>query len=167
MRYADIIRTINGILKSKYPTITRYGRDTVDKAVPPYFFVSCTPSGEEHESRNNLRKACTIRITYVQKVPDQADNLEKIDTIHDALGVSLEIPSAGRYLHVYDYSCDYVGGSNNILQINFVLRWLDSTQGDFDGSKLAGGSDSSGGTGEGYGMMEYVDINMEDKNGKT
>ena len=108
-----------------------------------------------------------IRITYVQKVPDQADNLEKIDTIHDALGVSLEIPSAGRYLHVYDYSCDYVGGSNNILQINFVLRWLDSTQGDYDGSKLAGESDSSGGAGEGYGMMEYVDINMEDKNGKT
>ena len=43
--YADIIRTVNNILKEIYPEITRYGNDTVDKAVPPYFFVECIPAG--------------------------------------------------------------------------------------------------------------------------
>ena len=35
--YADIIRAVNSLLKEEYPQITRYGNDTVDKAVPPYF----------------------------------------------------------------------------------------------------------------------------------
>ena len=43
--YADVIRTVNDILKVNYPEITRYGNDTVDKAVPPYFFVECIPAG--------------------------------------------------------------------------------------------------------------------------
>ena len=38
--YADVIRTVNDILKVNYPEITRYGNDTVDKAVPPYFLLS-------------------------------------------------------------------------------------------------------------------------------
>ena len=37
VQYADVIRTVNGLLKQRYPEITRYGNDTVDKAVTPYF----------------------------------------------------------------------------------------------------------------------------------
>lgn len=38
--YADVIRTVNETLKEIYPQITRYGNDTVDKAVPPYFLLN-------------------------------------------------------------------------------------------------------------------------------
>lgn len=33
--YADVIRTVNGLLKTKYPEITRYGNEYGCKAVPP------------------------------------------------------------------------------------------------------------------------------------
>lgn len=60
--YADVIRTVNGLLKTKYPEITRYGNDTVDKAVPPYFFVECVPVGAEHVTKNMLHKGCSVLI---------------------------------------------------------------------------------------------------------
>ena len=152
LRYADIIRRVNAILKDKYPDIRRYGRDTVDKAITPYFFVSCVPLVSEHESRNLNRKACIIRITYVQRVADQADNLDKLDALYDAFGLTLSIPEADsptvtRKLHVYEYACDYVGEDDNILQISFTLRWYDSTQGEYDG------------TGDGVELMKNVNVN--------
>ena len=49
--YADVIRTVNDILKVNYPEITRYGNDTVDKAVPPYFFVECIPAGVNRQTK--------------------------------------------------------------------------------------------------------------------
>ena len=79
--YADVIRTVNGLLKTKYPEITRYGNDTVDKAVPPYFFVECVPVGAEHVTKNMLHKGCSVLITYMQRTPAQMDNLEKAEEI--------------------------------------------------------------------------------------
>ena len=61
--YADVIRTVNRILKEMYPKITRYGNDTVDKAVPPYFFVECVPAGVNRQTRNMLHKTCSVLIT--------------------------------------------------------------------------------------------------------
>ena len=61
--YADIIRTVNNILKEIYPEITRYGNDTVDKAVPPYFFVECIPAGVNRQTKNMMNKSCCVRIT--------------------------------------------------------------------------------------------------------
>ena len=64
--YADVIRTVNDILKVNYPEITRYGNDTVDKAVPPYFFVECIPAGVNRQTKNMMNKSCSVMITYVQ-----------------------------------------------------------------------------------------------------
>lgn len=89
--YADVIRTVNGLLKTKYPEITRYGNDTVDKAVPPYFFVECVPVGAEHVTKNMLHKGCSVLITYMQKTPAQMDNLEKAEEIGELLGMTIRI----------------------------------------------------------------------------
>lgn len=64
--YADIIRTVNNILKEIYPKITRYGNDTVDKAVPPYFFVECIPAGVNRQTKNMMNKSCSVMITYAE-----------------------------------------------------------------------------------------------------
>ena len=93
--YADVIRTVNGILKEMYPKITRYGNDTVDKAVPPYFFVECVPAGVNRQTRNMLHKTCSVLITYVQRVPDQLDNLTKADEIEKMEHLHTELTTKG------------------------------------------------------------------------
>lgn len=41
--YADVIRAVNGLLKTKYPEITRYGNDTVIKPFPRIFLWNVFP----------------------------------------------------------------------------------------------------------------------------
>ena len=126
VQYADVIRTVNGLLKQKYPEITRYGNDTVDKAVPPYFFVECVPAGMDRQTKNMLHKSCSVLITYVQRVPDQLDNLEKAEEIGELLGMTVRIRD--RELLVLRYSHEYIGDQNNILQISFGLDWWEDTR---------------------------------------
>lgn len=126
VQYADVIRTANGLLKQKYPEITRYGNDTVDKAVPPYFFVECVPAGMDRQTKNMLHKSCSVLITYVQRVPDQLDNLEKAEEIGELLGMTVRITD--RELLVLRYSHEYIGDQNNILQISFGLDWWEDTR---------------------------------------
>ena len=124
--YADVIRTVNGMLKEAYPEITRYGNDTVDKAVPPYFFVECIPVGINRQTRNMMNKSCRVIITYVQKVSDQVDNLTKAERLGEKLGMNIRINE--RKLQVLRYSHEYIGEKANILQISFALNWWESTE---------------------------------------
>lgn len=126
IQYADVIRTVNGLLKQRYPEITRYGNDTVDKAVPPYFFVECVPAGMDRQTKNMLHKSGSVLITYVQRVPDQLDNLEKAEEIGELLGMTVRIRD--RELLVLRYSHEYIGDQNNILQISFGLDWWEDTR---------------------------------------
>lgn len=125
IRYSDVIRSTNRILQSAYPDITRYGNDTVDKAVPPYFFVECIPTSIQRQTQNMCHKGCTVMITYVQRIPDQVDNLEKVENIADTFGMNMEINN--RNLLVLDYNHEYIGEQNNILQISFALDWWEDT----------------------------------------
>ena len=124
--YADVIRTVNDILKVNYPEITRYGNDTVDKAVPPYFFVECIPVGVNRQTKNMLNKSCSVMITYVQRISNQVDNLSKAEKIGEKLGMNLCVND--RQLQVHRYTHEYIGEKNNILQISFALDWWESTQ---------------------------------------
>ena len=124
--YADIIRTVNNILKEIYPEITRYGNDTVDKAVPPYFFVECIPAGVNRQTKNMMNKSCSVMITYVQRISNQVDNLFKAEKIEEMLGMNLCVNE--RQLQVLRYAHEYIGEKNNILQISFALDWWESTQ---------------------------------------
>jgi hypothetical protein len=64
-------------------------------------------------------------ITYVQRIPDQVDNLEKVENIADTFGMNMEINN--RNLLVLDYDHEYIGEQNNILQISFALDWWEDT----------------------------------------
>lgn len=132
--YTDVIRTVNGILKEIYPQITRYGNDTVDKAVPPYFFVECVPSGANRQTRNMLHKSCSVLVTYVQRVPNQLDNLTKTEEIGNKLGMLLSIGK--RRLRILRYAHEYIGDTNNILQISFGLDWWENMQEPESGEKM-------------------------------
>lgn len=124
--YADIIKEVNLILKREYPNIKRYGNDTVDNAVPPYFFVEVVPFGINRESRNMMRKSCSVKITFVQKVAKQTEALEVIENIFDSLGMVLIIKD--RRLLVTEYTHDYIEDHGNIPQMSFKLDWYESTE---------------------------------------
>jgi|GEM_PF-540121 len=133
IHYSDVIRAVNGILKDLYPKIRRYGNDTIDKAVPPYFFAECVSTALNHESANMQRNSCTVYINYIQKTPDQADNLKKYSEIFDALRMTLNIQDPEhadvvRHLTYTNYSYSYTGENRNDLQISFDLSWYESTQ---------------------------------------
>lgn len=124
--YADIIKEVNLILKREYPSIKRYGNDTVDNAVPPYFFVEVVPFGINRESRNMMHKSCSVKITFVQKVAKQTEALEVIENIFDSLGMVLIIKD--RRLLVTEYTHDYIEDHGNIPQMSFKLDWYESTE---------------------------------------
>ena len=124
--YADIIKEVNLILKREYPDVKRYGNDTVDNAVPPYFFVEVVPLGISRESKNMLKKSCSVKITFVQKTIKQVDALNVIEHIFEVLGMTLNIGS--RKLLVSDSSHEYIEDHGNIPQISFSLEWYESTE---------------------------------------
>lgn len=124
--YADIIKEVNLILKREYPDIKRYGNDTVDNAVPPYFFVEIVPLGISRESKNMLKKSCSAKITFVQKTIKQVEALNVIEHIFEVLGMTLDV--GGRKLLVSDYSHEYIEDHGNIPQISFSLDWYESTE---------------------------------------
>lgn len=133
IQYSDVIKAVNGILKDLYPKIRRYGNDTVDKAVPPYFFVECVPTDQNHESVNLQNNSCSVYINYIQKTPDQVDNLKKYQEIFDALGMTLDIQDPEhsdvvRHLTYTNYYYTYTGENRHDLQIRFDLSWYESTQ---------------------------------------
>ena len=124
--YADIIKEVNLILKREYPDTKRYGNDTVDNAVPPYFFVEVVPLGVSRESKNILKKSCSVKITFVQKTIKQVEALNVIEHIFEVLGMTLDV--GGRKLLVSDYSHEYIEDHGNIPQISFSLEWYESTE---------------------------------------
>ena len=124
--YADIIKEVNLILKREYPDIKRYGNDIVDNAVPPYFFVEVVPLGVNRESKNMLKKSCSVKITFVQKTIKQVEALNVIEHIFEVLGMTLDV--GGRKLLVSDYSHEYIEDHGNIPQISFSLEWYESTE---------------------------------------
>lgn len=124
--YADIIKEVNLILKREYPDIKRYGNDTVDNAVPPYFFVEVVPLGISRESKNILKKSCSVKITFVQKTIKQVEALNVIEHIFEVLGMTLDV--GDRKLLVSDYSHEYIEDHGNIPQISFDLEWYESTE---------------------------------------
>ena len=124
--YADIIKEVNLILKREYPDIKRYGNDTVDNAVPPYFFVEVVPLGISRESKNILKKSCSVKITFVQKTIKQVEALNVIEHIFEVLGMTLDV--GDRKFLINNYSHEYIEDHGNIPQISFDLEWYESTE---------------------------------------
>ncbi len=123
--YQMIISAVNTLLASEYPSVKRYGNATVDKAVPPYFFVECIPAAIQRETKMTMHKGCTIKITYIQRVKNDVDALAKIEGICGLLGMVFTVN--GRKLLVLDYDHEYIGENNDIPQISFRLDWYEKT----------------------------------------
>lgn len=134
MQYSELIQSLNGILERRYPDIGRYGNDTTEGWVKPYFFVECVPYESNYETRNFIKKSCSMKITYFQEEDKELEQLQKVEEIRAAIGMKFTVSS--RKLDVKDYIHDYVGEYNNILQISFRLEWFENKYQEPAGSKI-------------------------------
>lgn len=122
--YGDLVRELNSMLKRKYPDVKIYGNDTTEGWIKPYFFLECVPYGMNYVSRNYMKKTCSLKITYFQRVKDEPDQYQKVEEIRELLGMKFCVK--GRKLDIKEYTHDYVGEYNNILQISFDLEWFEN-----------------------------------------
>ncbi|MSS91370.1 hypothetical protein FYJ45_24985 [Eisenbergiella tayi] len=122
--YGDLIWELNSLLKKKYPDVKIYGNDTTEGWRKPYFFLECVPYGMNYVSRNFIKKSCSLKITYFQRVPDEPDQLQKVEEIREMIGMKFCVKD--RKLDIKEYTHDYVGEYNNILQITLDLEWFEN-----------------------------------------
>ena len=129
--YSDILKAVNGTLARLYPDIPRYGNENADQARPTYFFTEIIPLERTHESKNTLNLRAEVKITYVQRTPNQSDNLRKEKEIFDALGMVQRLTDVDtglkRALLVRNYGAEYIGEEGNILQISMRFAWSECT----------------------------------------
>ena len=128
----ELKKAINKLLKEKY-SLNVYGKEVTEGFKKPSFFTELNLNSANDETLNIISKAYTAFIVYFQSEINEADCLKKVDEIRELLSpktdrnkkrkMSLQIED--RYLEVSNYSCDFIGNDNNILQISFDINFYD------------------------------------------
>ena len=129
--YKQIAKAVNAVIREKYPEIPIYMADVVDGTQKPYFFVEIRPTGVDNETKNMRRQRVNVFVTFNQKKADFSEDLDVFETLRKAFGMYITSESDSgkpRKLLVLDYSSEYVGKNNNIMQIYFNLDWYVDTE---------------------------------------
>ncbi|MBO5093912.1 MAG: hypothetical protein J6C33_06100 [Lachnospiraceae bacterium] len=82
--------------------------------------------GSRAETKNFAKGGFTIKITYFQKKKNELDQLEKVDEIKDLFGLIFCV--GDRKLTVGEFSHDYIGEYQDILQISIEIDYKENTQ---------------------------------------
>lgn len=82
--------------------------------------------GSRAETRNFARGSFTVKITYFQPERNEFDQLEKADEIKELFGLVFCVGE--RKLTVGDYSYDFIGEYQDILQISVEIDYKENTQ---------------------------------------
>ena len=124
MKQLDIKKALNELLKSKYD-LPIYGKEVAEGYNKPSFFTEIVPKGHKAETKNFASDGFTLHITYFQEVKDETDQLTKIDEIKDLFGMVFTVGE--RKLTVGDYSYDFIGQLEDILQIQIEFDFKENT----------------------------------------
>lgn len=126
LRFKEIKKAVNQLLKRKYPDVKIYGNDVKEGYQTPSFFVELINKGSISETKNFASGGFTIKITYFQDKKDELDQLEKMDEIKDLFGLFFCV--GDRKLTVGEFSHDYIGEYQDILQISIEIDYKENTQ---------------------------------------
>lgn len=77
------------------------------------------------ESKNFTRGGFTVKITYFPEKKSELDQLKKVDEIKELFGMIFCV--GNRKLTVGEYSHDYIGEYQDILQISVEFDYLENT----------------------------------------
>lgn len=126
MKFADIKKAINALLKQKYPSYKIYGKEVKEGYDTPAFFTEIIDKGSRGKTKNFSEGGFTIKITYFPKVNNELDKLEKTDEIKDLFGLVFFLGE--RRLTVGEYSHDFIGEYSDILQISIDIEYKENTK---------------------------------------
>lgn len=116
------------MLKGRYPPpqYKIYGKEIKEGYDAPCFFTEILDRGSRAETRNFAKGGFTIKITYFQAEKNELDQLEKVDEIKDLFGLIFCV--GDRKLTIGDFSHDYIGEYQDILQISIEIDYKENTQ---------------------------------------
>ena len=128
IKFVEIKKAVNELLKGRYPPprYKIYGKEIREGYEAPCFFTEIIDGGSKAETRNFAKGRFTIKITYFQAVKNEADQLEKVDEIKDLFGLIFCV--GDRRLTIGDFSHDYIGEYQDILQISIEVDYKENTQ---------------------------------------
>jgi len=116
------------LLKGRYPPpqYKIYGKEIKEGYDAPCFFTEIIDKGSRAETKNFVKGGFTIKITYFQVEKSEMDQLEKVDEIKGLFGLIFYV--GDRRLTVGEFSHDYVGEYQDILQISIEIDYKENTQ---------------------------------------
>lgn len=116
------------MLKGRYPPpqYKIYGKEIREGYDAPCFFTEILDRGSRAETKNFAKGGFTIKITYFQAEKNELDQLEKVDEIKDLFGLIFCV--GDRKLTIGDFSHDYIGEYQDILQISIEIDYKENTQ---------------------------------------
>ena len=116
------------MLKGRYPPpqYKIYGKEIREGYDAPCFFTEILDRGSRAETKNFAKGGFTIKITYFQAEKNELDQLEKVDEIKDLFGLIFCV--GDRKLTVGEFSHDYIGEYQDILQISIEIDYKENTQ---------------------------------------
>lgn len=128
IKLVEIKKAINGLLKGRYPPpqYKIYGKEIREGYDAPCFFTEILDRGSRAETRNFAKGGFTVKITYFQTAKNELDQLEKVDEIKDLFGLFFCV--GDRKLTIGDFSHDYIGEYQDILQISIEIDYKENTQ---------------------------------------
>lgn len=116
------------MLKGRYPPpqYKIYGKEIREGYDAPCFFTEILDKGSKAETKNFAKGGFTVKITYFQKEKNEFDQLEKVDEIKCLFG--LFFCTGNRKLTIGEFSHDYIGEYQDILQISIEIDYKENTQ---------------------------------------
>lgn len=116
------------MLEGRYPPqkYKIYGKEIREGYKEPCFFTEILDRGSSAETKNFAKGGFTVKITYFQEVKNESDQLEKADEIKDLFGLFFCV--GDRKLTVGEFSYDYIGEYQDILQISIEIDYKENTQ---------------------------------------
>ena len=128
IKFTEIKKAANELLKRRYPPpqYKIYGKEIREGYDAPCFFTEILDRGSRAETRNFAKGGFTVKITYFQTAKNELDQLEKVDEIKDLFGLFFCV--GDRKLTVGEFSHDYIGVHQDILQISIEIDYKENTQ---------------------------------------
>ena len=114
------------LMKKEFPAdeYKYYGIEVMQGYEVPAFFTELKPVTIEAVNHNITRNVYTFYIDYFQSEVDEIDIFEKVEVLKSAFGNYIMV--GDRAIDVSNFSHDYIGQDNDILEISLDLEWSEN-----------------------------------------
>lgn len=134
MKYTEIKKALNSLLKKKYPELKIYGKEIKEGYDVPCFFTEIVNAQSKAQNRNFEKISFTLYITYFQEIKSELEQLKKVDEIKEMFGMKFKVGNA--LLTTGEYAYDFIGEYSDILRISVDFEYLEGKERKETGEKM-------------------------------